>query len=403
MLEGEQITPKLQLLRQLGQEGKTHVWLAEHKERGCEVVVKLLGRSLPRNSSALHRFQREAEVATQIKSPYVAQVLEHGVTRTGEPFLVTEKLSGEDLQARIDTKGPLPPREVARLVAQLAKGLGKAHQLGLVHRNVKPTNILVEPGAEEGEIASKLLDLGLSRQAAESGVGPVLSGVAPISSADFMSPEQLFGVKDVDFRTDLWSLAVLAYYALTGKTPFSASDSSAFTTHVEEGKFEPPSALVPGLPPAVDAFFEKAFQRDPAARFASTRELAEALERAIGVDSERQSRTSYPSMSRKSVPGQRPSSPGPSSRSNRFATGELEIDRLSGAPRSTRSLAMARANTTTEIVTVSAPQKKSSALLILALAIGGIAAIGAGLALLSDGGPPASNHPAAHPTGTTKR
>jgi len=401
MLEGEQLTPKLQLLRLLGQEGKCHVWLAEHKGRGCEVVVKVLGRSLPRNSSALHRFQREAEVAAQIKSPYVAQVIEHGITRTGVPYLVTEKLKGEDLEARIATKGPLSFREVARLVSQIAKGLGKAHQLGLVHRNLKPSNILLEP-AEDGEIAAKLLDFGLSRQAAESGVGPAQTGTAPISSADFMSPEQLFGVKDVDFRADLWSLSVLAYYALTGKTPFTASNVDAFATNVQEGKFEPPSAIVPGLSPAVDAWFEKAFQRDPAARFTSTRELSEGLERALGIDSERSSRTSYPALSRKSVPGQRPSSPGPSSRS-RFTTGEVEVDRLSGTPRSVRGLAMSRASTT-EIVTVSAPEKKSSALLILALAVGGIAAIGAGLALLSDSDPPHSPAPGApHSTGAGKR
>jgi serine/threonine-protein kinase len=402
MLEGEQITPKLQLLRRLGQEGKAHVWIAEHKGRGCEVVVKLLGRSLPRNSSALHRFQREAEVAAQIKSPHIAQVLEHGLTRSGEPFLVTEKLSGEDLEARIATKGPLSPREVARLVAQLAKGLGKAHQLGLVHRNVKPSNVLLEPTAEEGEIAVKLLDFGLSRQAADSGVGQAQTNAAPISSADFMSPEQLFGVKDVDFRADLWSLAVLAYYALTGKTPFAAANVDEFATNVQEGKFEAPSMLVSGLSGAVDTWFEKAFQRDPAARFTSTRELAEGFERAIGLEGDRTSRTSYTPLSRKSVPGNRPSSPGPSSRSNRFATGELEVDRLSGAPRSARGLAMSRgANSTTEIVTVSAPQKKSSALLILALAVGGIAAIGAGLALLSDWNVAPTTAPA--PTGTTRR
>jgi serine/threonine-protein kinase len=401
MLEGEQITPKLQLLRRLGQEGKAHVWLAEHKGHGCEVVVKLLGRSLPRNSSALHRFQREAEVAAQIKSPHVAQVLEHGVTRSGEPYLVTEKLTGEDLEARIATKGPLSPREVARLVTQLAKGLGKAHQLGLVHRNIKPSNVLLEPVTEEGEIAAKLLDFGLSRQAADSGVGQAQINSAPISSADFMSPEQLFGVKDVDFRTDLWSLAVLAYYALTAKTPFVAANVDEFATSVQEGKFEPPSTLVSGLPAAADTWFEKAFQRDPAARFTSARDLAEGCERALGGDGDRTSRTSYTPLSRKSVPGARPSSPGPSSRSNRFATGEIEVDRLSGAPRSARGLAISRANSTTEIVTVSAPQKKSSALLILALAVGGIVAIGAGLALLSDWNVAPTSTPA--PTGTTKR
>jgi serine/threonine-protein kinase len=402
MLEGEQITPKLQLLRQLGQEGKCHVWLAEHTGRGCEVVVKVLGRSLPRNSSALHRFQREAEVAAQIRSPYVAQVLEHGITRTGVPFLVTEKLQGEDLEARIATKGPLSFREVARLISQIARGLGKAHQLGLVHRNVKPSNILLEPVSEEGEVASKLLDFGLSRQAVESGVGPAQTGSTPISSADFMSPEQLFGVKEVDFRADLWSLSVLAYYALTGKTPFTAGNIDEFATNVQEGKFELPSTRVPGIPLAVDAWFEKAFQRDPAARFTSTRELSEGLERALGIENERSSRTSYPSLSRKSVPGQQPSSPVPSSRS-RFSTGETEIDRFSGTPRSVRSLSMTRASTT-EIVTVSAPAKKSSAVLILALAVGGIAAIGAGLALLSESDAPPSQPPGApHSTGAPKR
>jgi eukaryotic-like serine/threonine-protein kinase len=400
MFEGEQITPKLRLVRPLGPDGKSHVWVAEHVGFGKNVAVKLMGRVLSRNSPPLHRFQREADVAQkQLKSPHIAQILENGVARSGMPYLVMELLEGEDLGARIARTGPMSPKEAARLVCQLSKGLTKAHLLGLVHRNIKPGNVFLVEGENEGETQAKILDVGMSVKASTSAMGRTTSDASLTVTPEFLSPEQVFGQKDVDFRADLWALGVIAYYALTGRTPFAEKDLEAFAKAIEEGKFEPPSAHVPGLAPAADAFFAKALQRDPAARFAAAKDVADELEKALGVEvNERTSRTSFTNMGQRSSSPQVSSGHGGSGSMRRpVLPSHKEIsDRL---PASVRGAALHahRGEAVTVTLTPTTP-RKSSALLIVALAILGVGTIGAGLALLSaDHGEP-SKPPAHAPT-----
>jgi len=308
-----------------------------------------------------------------------------------------ELLEGEDLAARIERTGPMSPKDAARLVCQLSKGLTRAHLLGLVHRNLKPGNIFLEKGENEGEFQAKILDLGLSVRAGISAMGRTTSDAAHMICPEFMSPEQIFGVKDVDFRADLWTLAVVAYYALTGRVPFSGKNLEDFSRAIEDGQFEAPSTLVPGLASAVDHWFTKALQRDPVARFGGAKELADEFDRAIGAEpSERTSRTSLTNM------GQRISSTSVvSTASKRRPTlpSQKEISDRIPVPASLRAAALAQPEAMQVTVTLAPqPSKSSSATVILILAIAGIATIGAGLALLSGGHntpqhPPAANTP----------
>lgn len=288
MVEGDQITPDLKLVRQLGRPGSSHVWQAHDAKLGQDVAVKVLAKPLPRHSPQLHRFQREAEVAGHIKSAHVAHVVGHGTTQSGLPYLSMELLAGEDLASRLVEGGLLPLPEVARLVSQLARGLGKAHMLGLVHRNLKPTNVFLTTkadGSGDGLLDAKVLDMGLSSHVDLAAGGRIPTGnTSDLSPPEFASPEQVFGVKDVDFRADLWAIAVIAYLALTGKTPFRGANAQEFSKALESATFEPPSKVMPALPPAIDAFFAKAFQRDPAARFGGAKELADEFVRAAGID-----------------------------------------------------------------------------------------------------------------------
>ncbi len=363
MVQGEQLTPNLRLTRQLGREGTSHVWQAHHSGLARDVAVKLLGRSLARNSPQLHRFQREAEVAGNIKSPFIAQVLEGGVSSSGVPFLVTELLEGEDLASRITRDGPMSLAEVTRLVAQLVQGLGKAHLLGLVHRNLTPANIFLTTAAD-GTLDIKVLDVGLSNRSDAAPTGRIPTGApTDIALPEYSSPEQLFGVKDVDFRADLWSIAVVAYYALTGRVPFRQKNLDGFAKAIETGDFELPSSIVSSLPAAVDGWFVKALQRDPAARFGGARELGEEFSRAAGVD--------Y--FERFVRPSVFPAAPGPSSRSSLVSLPDHDIparNSVSGK----------------QPVTVIGANRKSgtsSALLIAIIAVIGIASMWAGLSLLS--------------------
>ncbi|MDI1445212.1 serine/threonine-protein kinase [Polyangium sp. 6x1] len=389
----------MRLSRHLGQEGKSQVWVAEHVGLGKDVAVKLMGRALSRNSSPLHRFQREADVAArQIKSPHVAQILEHGLTRTGMPYLVMELLEGEDLGSRITRTGPMSPKDTVRLVSQLAKGLGKAHLLGLVHRNLKPGNVFLTE-TEGGEFEAKVLDLGLSVRAGISSMGRTTSDATHMISPEFMSPEQIFGQKDVDFRADLWTLAVIAYYALSGRVPFSGQNLEGFGNAIEEGRFEPVTTLVPGLPSTIDSFFTKALQRDPTARFSATKELADEFERALalGVEGEeRTSRTSFPFVTRSSSPGSRPLGAGTTTGSMRRPKLNSMKEISDRIPPEVRDAAM----NPPEVLPVTVAQeepRKSFALVILMLALLGIGTIVAGLSLLSGDSPP-PGPPRATPT-----
>jgi serine/threonine protein kinase len=279
MVEGEQLTPNLLLVRPLGRANTSQVWLAHHSKLGIQVAVKVLDRPLARLSPQLHRFQREAEMAGHIKSSHVARVLEHGVSAAGLPYLVMELLEGEDMASRLTRDGPMSLAEVGRLVTQIARGLGKAHPLGLVHRNLTPANVFLANAADRS-FDVKVLDVGLSSRSDFSG-GRVFADMA---APEFASPEQIFGVKDVDFRADLWAIAIVGYYALTGRTPFRANTLDALTKAIEKGVFDPPSTIVSSVPSAVDAWFVKALQRDPAARFGGAKEMADEFARAAGID-----------------------------------------------------------------------------------------------------------------------
>jgi serine/threonine-protein kinase len=243
------------------------------------VAVKFLSEAYAQDPGFVERFRQEARAAAQLRTPHAAQVFDHGVTADGAPFIVMELLEGERLESRIQRLGPLPLQEVVRIVAQAAKALTRAHQLDMVHRDIKPANLLLID--VDGEPFVKVLDFGIAKQARAD--APAAAGAAPpLGTPRYMSPEQLVSAKRVDFRTDLWSLGVVAYEALTGKPPFPGEALGAVAVAVHTGEFPRPSAIRPELPAAVDAWMARALQRDPAARFASAREMAIALEQAAG-------------------------------------------------------------------------------------------------------------------------
>jgi serine/threonine protein kinase len=276
---GEQITPTLRLSRLLGQGGMGSVWIADHLALRTQVAVKFMSPAFAAHAGFVERFHREAMAAAQIKSPHVAQVFDHGVTEDGTPYIVMELLEGEDLRHRIKQRGPLPVAEVVHIIAQAAKALGRAHQLGIVHRDIKPDNLFLLDA--DGEPFVKVLDFGIAKQA-QSGILSVTLTGSMMGTPLYMSPEQLLSAKNVDLRADLWALGVVTYYALTGRTPFRGETLGALSVAVHEGLFELPSRIRSGLPPALDAWMAKALQRDPEARFSSAKELVQALEIATG-------------------------------------------------------------------------------------------------------------------------
>jgi serine/threonine-protein kinase len=194
-----------------------------------------------------------------------------------------ELLDGEDLAERVKRVGPLSLLEVATIVSHVSKALSKAHQAGIVHRDIKMNNVFLID--VDGELYAKLLDFGIAKQQGKGNADMTTTG-AMVGTLAYMSPEQLHNAKEVDFRSDLWSLAVVAYRALTGQLPFREEDGiGALLTAVNSGSFTLPSEISPEIPPALDEWFQKALRRDPAERFASAREMAEELDLAAGRES----------------------------------------------------------------------------------------------------------------------
>src|SRR5262249_35962901 len=207
------------LALRLGARALGCVGAAERLALDTLVAVKLMTRDRVRRSDLMVRFQREAQAAARLRSPHVTQVLDYGVTPEGEPYIVMELLEGETLQQRLQRVGHLPFDHVVPLVEQTAKALSRAHQMGIVHRDIKPDNLFLID--VEGDPFVKVLDFGIAKQP-QAGVPGVTSTGAVLGTPLYMSPEQFDAAKDVDHRADLWALAIVAYQALTGRPPFES-------------------------------------------------------------------------------------------------------------------------------------------------------------------------------------
>jgi hypothetical protein len=280
--EGRVLAGVVRLERCIGRGGMGEVWQATHARLGARVAVKLLHGSGegPPTPEAWARFDREARTIAELRSPHVVQVLDRGVTETGEPFLVMELLEGRDLAHHLELHGRLSVAETLELVEQISRGLARAHELGVVHRDIKPGNVFLVPTS--GGVHVKLLDFGLAKVEAWGGAHKTASGMV-LGTPFYMSPEQLFEPSRVDHRADLWALSVLAYACLTGRVPFRGDTFGALSVAVHAGRFDPPSRLRPELPSGLDAFMARALAPRLEQRFSSVGELMAALRAAASL------------------------------------------------------------------------------------------------------------------------
>jgi len=287
------ITETIRLVRPIGQGAMGSVWLADHLALNAQVAVKFMASTYSEDAELKVRFRKEAQAAAQIRSPHVAQVLAHGETPDGALYIVMELLEGETLQKRMKRLGPLPLAEVVEIVSHVANALGPAHRIGLVHRDIKPDNLFVIDVG--GKPFIKVIDFGIAKRVQPEEARVTATG-RMMGTPLYMSPEQFNSAKDVDERSDLWSLAVVAYQALTGRLPFTGEALGALSASVSAGEFPAPSSLRPGLPAEVDAWMKRALHRDILARFISARELAETLQQAVAAAGRRT--TPVPSQDR---------------------------------------------------------------------------------------------------------
>jgi eukaryotic-like serine/threonine-protein kinase len=280
---GSEIDGKYRIARLLGEGGMGAVYEARHTGTGRRVAVKVIAKdSLAANPEALTRFQREARASGAIESQHIAQVLDTGIDpASGRPYLVMEYLVGEDVHQLIRRVGPLPPDVALRITAQACIGLARAHEAGVVHRDIKPANLFLAR-REDAEVVVKLLDFGIAKvkmdQFSTSEQQSLTRSGALLGSPLYMSPEQAKGAKTIDQRTDIWSLGVVLYEALSGVTPHGHLDTLGGL--ILAICSEPPrlvQELAAWIPPEVANIVHTALALDENARYQSARAMLDAI------------------------------------------------------------------------------------------------------------------------------
>jgi eukaryotic-like serine/threonine-protein kinase len=276
---GQILAGKYRLMSMLGQGGMGSVWRAEHLALRSPVAVKLIDPAYVENEEACSRFMREAQSAAALRSPHVVQILDYGMDE-GTPYIVMELMEGESLASRLERSVTLSPADAARVMTDVCRAVGRAHQAGIVHRDLKPDNIFLVPN-DESEIA-KVLDFGIAKSA--------MPGMTPgsgtrtgtmLGTPYYMSPEQASGSKSVDWRSDLWSLAIIAFECITGVRPFNSDTLGALVLSICVDEIPVPSRVA-RVPIGFDEWFTRAADRVPDRRFQSAKELAQTLSAVCG-------------------------------------------------------------------------------------------------------------------------
>ncbi len=280
---GATISGRFRLDRLLGRGSMGSVWLARHLTLDVDVAVKFIDAAFRDQKDHRSRFALEAQAAARINSPHVVNVLDFGAEASGRLYIAMEYLQGEDLNKLLERNGRLTAETTARVVSHACRGLSRAHALGIAHRDVKPENLFLCGATEDEGFVLKILDFGVAKSTKKT-PGELSGTVAGqlVGSPAYMSPEQAHGSLDVDFRSDLFSLAVVAYHCLTGVVPFGGDSLAELLIGIVSKDPVPVTRLAPGLPRAVDDWFARALDKNPARRFASAKDLAQAFHMAIG-------------------------------------------------------------------------------------------------------------------------
>jgi serine/threonine-protein kinase len=270
-LGGRRLTDRYILEEELASGGMGALWLARDEVLGRSVAIKVLHDHLAGDEELLERFRMEAVAAARLSHPAVVRVFDTG-TSDGVVFIVMELVEGATVAELLAERGALPPGEASHIARGVLNALAHAHREGVIHRDVKPGNILVTRGNQV-----KLADFGIAKAAfAEEDL--TTTGNL-LGTSRYLSPEQVAG-GDVDERSDLYAVGVVLYEMLTGRPPFEAETHIATATMRLTKDPAPPRSLRPGIPRGLEAVVTRALARDPAERFQSAQEMSAALERA---------------------------------------------------------------------------------------------------------------------------
>ena len=262
------------ILEKLGEGGMGVVYKAYDTKLLRPVALKFLGSELTRDVDAKKRFIREARAASALDHPNIAVVHDVDETPDGHSFICMAYYDGQTLTSML-SKGPLGIDESLTIIAQIAAGLQRAHESGIIHRDIKPGNIIITP---QGEV--KIVDFGLAKLSAQSLItqSRIIGGTPA-----YMAPEQIFG-NEADAKSDLFSLGVVFYECVTGQRPFTGEHEPALFYSIVNIEPTPPSTLQPGVTPALERIILKLLAKDPAQRYQSAAELRVDLKQFLGQE-----------------------------------------------------------------------------------------------------------------------
>ena len=264
------------LRRRIGAGGMGEVYLAEHQLLKRPCAVKLIRPGDAADPRALERFEREVRLTATLSHPNTVEIYDYGRAEDGSYYYVMEYLPGLSLAELVERHGPLPPGRVVYLLRQVCGALREAHAKGLIHRDIKPSNIFAAQRGEMNDVA-KLLDFGLVRPAATTRVAHLSAEGQILGTPLFMSPEQARDGRELDERSDIYSLGAVAYYLLTGRPPFEGEGGLAVLIAHARDPVVPPSLVRSGIPEDLERVVLRCLAKDPAERFPD----AESLERAL--------------------------------------------------------------------------------------------------------------------------
>ncbi|MEA2630901.1 MAG: eukaryotic-like serine/threonine-protein kinase, partial [Chloroflexota bacterium] len=268
---GQTLGGRYRLVELLGSGGMATIYRASDTGLGRDVALKLLRPEYLRDPDFSSRFRQEAQSAASLSHPNVVTVYDYGEDPSG-PYIVMELVDGEDLATILRRSGPLPPRQVARIGAGVARALAAAHARGLVHRDVKPGNVLI---GTDGRV--KVVDFGIARAMAEAQV--TLPGMT-LGSVHYFSPEQARG-EPATTASDIYSLGIVLYEMLTGVRPWEGDSAASVALARLTGPIPDPAAVRPSIPADLAAITRRALALDPNDRWPSAAVMADALEATL--------------------------------------------------------------------------------------------------------------------------
>jgi serine/threonine-protein kinase len=276
--EGDVLAGKYRVERMVGRGGMGVVIAAWHLELDQRVALKFLQPELAERNEAAERFRREARSAAKIKSEHVARVLDVGTLDGNIPYMVMEYLEGQDLSEESRTRGVLPVQECVDYVIQAIEAVAEAHAIGIVHRDLKPENLFLSRRAD-GSRSVKVLDFGISKTLVlGSADGRSLTETSTMMGSPlYMSPEQMRAPRDVDARSDIWSIGAILYDLLTGRPPYLADSVMELCTLVLEAEPTPLRDMRADIPSGLEQVVARCLAKDRGKRWASVAEVARAL------------------------------------------------------------------------------------------------------------------------------